>query len=178
MEQEEKIVQTIVERFPSLEDHVNIQRRRRIIVDVLTRHNFEELFTFVTQEAAFTTFHLIIGVDDGDDLGFIYVLSNADHIILLLKQFAPKANPVIKSVCDIFPNALWHERELVDLFGAVVEGLPPGPTYPLPDGWPADNYPMRKEWKVEYFDPNTMAYNPPQQTEEQDEQTVNGGNNE
>ena len=162
MELEEKVVKAIIERFPSLEGHVKIQRRQRIIVDSLVRKNFEQVFAFLTKEAGFTTFHLIIGVDDGDDLGFVYILSNADNIILMLKQSAPKSNPVIASVCDTFPNALWHERELVDLFGAVVENLPPGPTYPLPDGWPAGNYPLRKEWKVEYFDRETMTYNPPQ----------------
>ena len=177
MELEDKVVETIIERFPSLEEHCKIQRKQRIIVDALTRKNFEQVFAFLTQEAGFTTFHLIIGVDDGDDLGFVYVLSNADNIILLLKQSVPKANPVIKSVCSTFPNALWHERELVDLFGAVVEELPPGPTYPLPDGWPAGNYPLRKEWKVEYFDQSTMTYNPPQEEEKTDEeQSANGGN--
>lgn len=117
MELEEKIVKTIVERFPSLEEHIKVQRRQRIIIDSLVRKNFEQVFAFLTQEAGFTTFHLIIGVDDGDDLGFVYILSNADNIILMLKQSAPKSNPVIESVCNTFPNALWHERELVDLFG-------------------------------------------------------------
>ena len=93
----------------------------------------------------------------------------------MLKQSAPKANPVIKSVCSTFPNALWHERELVDLFGAVVEELPPGLTYPLPDGWPAGNYPLRKEWKVEYFDRETMTYNPPAGDEDKQAQSENGG---
>lgn len=174
MELEEKVVKTIVERFPSLEEHIKVQRRQRIIIDSLVRKNFEQVFAFLTQKAGFTTFHLIIGVDDGDDLGFVYILSNADNIILMLKQSAPKSNPVIESVCDTFPNALWHERELVDLFGAVVENLPPGPTYPLPDGWPAGNYPLRKEWKVEYFDRETMTYNPPQE-DANEEQSTNGG---
>ena len=157
-----------------MEEHIKVQRRQRIIIDSLVRKNFEQVFAFLTQEAGFTTFHLIIGVDDGDDLGFVYILSNADNIILMLKQSAPKSNPVIESVCDTFPNALWHERELVDLFGAVVENLPPGPTYPLPDGWPAGNYPLRKEWKVEYFDRETMTYNPPQE-DANEEQSTNGG---
>ena len=170
MELEEKVVKTIVERFPSLEEHIKVQRRQRIIIDSLVRKNFEQVFAFLTQEVGFTTFHLIIGVD----LGFVYILSNADNIILMLKQSAPKSNPVIESVCDTFPNALWHERELVDLFGAVVENLPPGPTYPLPDGWPAGNYPLRKEWKVEYFDRETMTYNPPQE-DANEEQSTNGG---
>ncbi len=161
MEKEEKIVKIIQERFPFLADHIKVQRRQRIITDPLPIKSFQQVFQFLTEEAGFTTFHLVIGVDDGDDLGFIYVLSNEDKIVLLLKQTAPKAQPVIKSVCATFPNALWHERELVDLFGAVVEGLPPGPSYPLPDGWPAGNYPLRKEWKVEYFDKETMTYNPP-----------------
>lgn len=166
MEKEEKIIEIIQERFPFLAGHINVQRKQRIIADPLPRKSFEQVFQFLAEEAGFTTFHLVIGVDDGDDLGFIYVLSNEDRIALLLKQSAPKAKPVIKSVCATFPNALWHERELVDLFGAIVEELPPGPTYPLPDGWPEGNYPLRKEWKVEYFDKETLTYNPPAPTQE------------
>lgn len=161
LEKEQQVAELILERFPVLEGRVHVQRRQRVILDPLVRRDFEKVFNFLTSEGGFNTFHLVIGVDDGDDLGFIYTLSNDDKVILLLKQKAPKARPQIKSVCSRFPNALWHERELVDLFGAVVEELPPGPTYPLPDGWPEGNYPLRKEWKVEYFDRVNMTYNPP-----------------
>lgn len=158
---EEKVVAKILERFPVLEGHVAILRRQRVATDYLVRRDFEKVLDFLTQDGGFNTFHLVIGVDNGDNLGFIYVLSNEDHVMLLVKEKAPKANPCIGSVCSIFPNALWHERELVDLFGAVVENLPPGPSYPLPDRWPKGSYPLRKEWNPDYFDKKTMTYNPP-----------------
>ncbi len=158
---EKKALSTILEKFPFLEGKIDVQRRQRIISSPMERPLFEEVFSFVVTDGGFNCFHLVIGVDDGENLGFIYVLSNQDKVMLLLKQSAPKSNPAIKSVCATFPNALWHERELVDLFGTIVEELPEGPTYPLPDGWPAGNYPLRKEWKVEYFDKINMTYNPP-----------------
>jgi Ni,Fe-hydrogenase III component G len=94
-------------------------------------------------------------------LGFVYILSNAEGILLALKEKAPKAEPRISSLSCLYPAVLLHERELVDLFGAQIEGLPEGLSYPLPDGWPEGNYPMRKEWNPKYFDKDTMTYNPP-----------------
>lgn len=158
---EERAIETLLVRFPFLQNKLVSPRRGRIVSPSLGREHFNDFFNFAAREAGFTEFHLVIGVDDGDDLGFIYLLSNPDKVMLLLKLSVPKSEPVIASVCSIFPNALWHERELVDLFGAVVEDLPPGPSYPLPDNWPEGNYPLRKEWKVEYFDQATMTYNPP-----------------
>ena len=32
------------------------------------------------------------------------------------------------------------------MFGIKVEGLPEGERYPLPDGWPEGQYPLRKDW--------------------------------
>lgn len=161
LQKEERIVSQILEHFPVLIGHVNIQRSRRIIFDSLPRERFEEVFLFLVKELDFKTFHLVIGVDDGDDLGFVYAISNNDNIIALVKERASKTAPCIRSVCSIFPNALWHERELVDLFGAIVEELPPGPSYPLPDNWPAGNYPLRKDWNPAYFDRDSLTYNPP-----------------
>ena len=64
---------------------------------------------------------------------------------------------------ELFPSLMLHEREMVDLFGVQVSGLPEGPSYPLPDGWPAGEYPLRKEWNPSYFNKQTMTYEPPKE---------------
>ena len=166
--QEQEVVDLILERFPVLIGHIHIQRKGRIRLDALEREIFDELFVYAVQEVGFSTFHMLLGLDDEENFGVSYALSNADHIILLLKETVPKSAPIIHSVCDLFPNALWHEREIVDLFGIVVEGLPEGPRYPLPDNWPEGNYPLRKDWNPAYFNCDTMTYTPPQKTTKRD----------
>ncbi len=56
---------------------------------------------------------------------------------------------MLKTITDYFSSAEIYERELVDLLGVRVEGLKEGKRYPLPDDWPAGQYPLRKDWKVE-----------------------------
>ena len=73
---------------------------------------------------------------------------NAFLKILNLKTGVPKENPVLKTIIGYFRGAEIYERELVDLLGVKVEGLPEGKRYPLPDDWPLDQHPLRKDWKA------------------------------
>jgi membrane-bound hydrogenase subunit beta len=161
MQTEQAIVAALCEKFEFLRDKIVVQREKRIFTGFLAREEFEQVFHYVHDEMGFFRAHHVVGTDEGEDLGFIYLLSNADYIILALKEKAPKSDPRISAMTNVYPSLLVHERELADLFGAIVEGLPEGPTYPLPDGWPKGNYPLRKEWNPEYFDQATMTYNPP-----------------
>jgi len=56
----------------------------------------------------------------------------------------PLKNDVIPTITDIIPGALLYEREIHDLFGVKFEGHPNLEPLILPDDWPADNYPLRK----------------------------------
>ena len=107
---------------------------------------FEEVLKFLMDKIHFDTLCTITGLDEGTELAMIYHLTRQDGIVINLKTSVPKDNPVIKTIMDYFPSAEFYERELVDLFGAKVEGLPEGSRYPLPDGWPDGQYPLRKDW--------------------------------
>ena len=69
--------------------------------------------------------------------------------MLSVKTSVPKNRPVIKTVTSYFLSADVYERELIDLLGAKVEGLPAGNRYPLTDDWPVGQYPLRKDWTVD-----------------------------
>ena len=157
MERENEVVAAFVAAFPWLDGRIRSPRKKRIFTDPVTREEFNRLVPFALGQGFRRVTH-VVGMDDGDSLGFLYVFSDGGGVLLALHESAPKSNPVIDSLTPRVPGLEWHERELVDLYGADVRGLPPGPRYPLPDGWPAGNYPMRKEWDPKRFNRKTMTY--------------------
>ena len=146
MNQEEKIKESLLKKFNYLEGSVNIVRPRRMSIEV-SLDNFIPVFAYLAKDLAFTHLCTITGLDEQDRLGFIYHLTGESRIVVNLKTSAAKANPLIKTVTPYFPGAEIYERELVDLFGAKVEGLAKGNRYPLTDDWPVGQFPLRKDWK-------------------------------
>ena len=148
MTQEEEIQQSLVAKFGYLADKVKVPRARRISAEV-TAEKFTEVFESLISGFGFIILCTITGLDDGETIGIMYHLARQDGILLNLKRSVPKTTPVVSTVMKYFPGSEIYERELVDMLGVVVEGLPAGPRYPLPDGWPAGQYPLRKDWKAE-----------------------------
>jgi Ni,Fe-hydrogenase III component G len=146
MSAEEKIRQEITERFRGISEAVTVKRQRRIFIDV-SPERWADVFDYLVKNMGFSTLCAITGLDEGNTLGAIYHLSREDGIILSLKVRLPKDNPVISTATAYFPSADVYERELKDLLGIRVEGLPEGHRYPLADDWPSDAYPLRKDWK-------------------------------
>ncbi len=143
---ENEIIQALVARFPELEGKLRAERPMRIACDWLDKETFDRVIRYCHDEMGLTQGHNIIGTDEGDQIGFLYVISGERHVLVTLRTAVSKTNPRLSSLSALYPSFVLFERELVDLFGAVVEGLPAGPHYPLPDRWPKDQWPMRKEW--------------------------------
>jgi Ni,Fe-hydrogenase III component G len=149
---EQNIQSKLESKFSFLKDKVKIKRERRLFVEVEKLSDFRSVFDFAVKDLDFKRICMITGLDEGENFAAIYHLATFSGLILDLKTYVPKSNPVIRSVMDTFPGAELYERELVDMFGFKVEGLPEGSRYPLPDDWPDGQYPLRKDWKKEMLD--------------------------
>ena len=146
MSPEQQIELDLVRQFPVLQAKVRIQRARRIFVDVPSER-FQEVFDYLVKKAGFTILCTITGLDLGDRLSALYHLARESGIVLTASVAVPKEAPIIQTVTSTFPAADAYEREMKDLLGMQVQGLPPGNRYPLPDGWPEGQYPLRKDWR-------------------------------
>jgi membrane-bound hydrogenase subunit beta len=148
MNNEEKVVSDLVQKFPYLEGKCTIVRTRRITIEV-DRTKVNELAEYAKSNLKFDLLCTITGLDVGENLEFIYHIANYDGILINIKTTAPKSDPVIKTILGVYNGATFYERELEDLLGAKVDGLPEGRHYPLPENWPKGEHPLRKDWKSE-----------------------------
>jgi len=146
MEREEQIVQELTGRFNYLKDSVRVARQRRMFVEV-SLGQFKEIFEYVQYQLGFNILCTITGLDEGETFGIIYHCAHDNGTMINIKTYIPRNNPVLPSVTSYFPSADAYEREMIDLLGIKVPGLAEGLRYPLPDDWPADEHPLRKDWK-------------------------------
>jgi len=90
----------------------------------------------------------ISGVDLGEFFEILYHFGHSNGS-LTVRTLIPRANPHIESICSVIPGAILYERELQDMFGIIVDHIPDPRPLVVPDGWPAGNFPLRKDWKYE-----------------------------
>jgi NADH:ubiquinone oxidoreductase subunit C len=152
MANEEAIKQELEEKFDFLKDKIRIPRDRRLFTEPVDVDDFMKAIDYAANSMDFCILTTITGLDEGDDYVAIYHLARKDGTMLNLKSRAPKVKPVMKTVSHIFNGVVFYERELVDMLGVNVEGLPEGKRYPLPDDWPDGQYPLRKDWNKKMLD--------------------------
>jgi len=143
---EETISAELLAQFPFLDGQVKIQRARRLWLET-PADQFDAVFERLVDGFGFRILCAITGLDEGENFAFIYHLAKEDGTVAGLKVKILKTNSKWKSVGAKFPGGIIYEREIADLLGVQFEGLPPGPRYPLPDGWPEGQYPLRKDWQ-------------------------------
>jgi len=96
----------------------------------------------------FTHILTISGVDKGDVFEILYHLANP-HACLSVRTEVPRSSARVPTVTAVIPGAILYEREVQDMFGIVVEGIPDPRRLLLSDDWPPENFPLRKDWKFE-----------------------------
>ena len=106
----------------------------------------------------------LTGVDLGKDANQIEALYHVceGDAIATLRVTVPRAGGAVPSVQALYPNAMFFERELMEMFGVTVTGLADTSHLFLPDGWPDATYPLLKDTDVQAAAAKTMGSEPPE----------------
>jgi len=91
----------------------------------------------------------ITGLDHGPEAGrmeALYHFGSYGAVITLRIQIK-RTQPCVPTICSLIPSATFYERELMEMFGVIVEGTPNTDYLYLPEGWPSGVYPLRKDWE-------------------------------
>ncbi len=86
----------------------------------------------------------LTGVDLGKTIELMYHIWNHGKIVTVRTEVT-KENPRINTITDLIPGANFHEREVADLLGVTFEGHPNPKRFVLPDNWPDNVFPLRKD---------------------------------
>jgi NADH-quinone oxidoreductase subunit C len=113
----------------------------------------KEVAFFLRDEPSmqFDSMMCLSGVDYNDGrLGIVYHLFSMVHKHkIVLKAFCTKESPHVRSVSSVWGTANWHEREVFDMYGIVIDEHPDPRRLLMPDDW--EGHPLRKDYKVPEF---------------------------
>lgn len=152
MSDEQAIQDELSSKFPFLKDKITITRPRRMFASVPAA-NVMEVFDHAVRKMDFSILCTITGLDQPPEaFEVMYHLTRPAGVVLTLVTSVAKSAPVLASVAGYFPAADCYERELIDMLGMDIQGLPPGNRYPLPEGWPNGVYPLRKDCDLSVLD--------------------------
>jgi NADH-quinone oxidoreductase subunit D len=88
----------------------------------------------------------LTGLDLGPEANQIEALYHIceEAAVATLRVRVPREGGAVPSIHQLHPNALFYEREFLEMFGVQVTGLPDTSRFFLPDDWPDGIYPLRK----------------------------------
>jgi len=148
MEKENEIIEKLKDFLKENLIRTTVPRERRIFV-YIKKDALKNAVKYLAKDLKFKHLSTITGVDSGEEIEVIYHLAYKGSIELSLELTVPKNKPSVPTVTDLIPGAVLYEREVHDLLGVNFEGHPDLSPLLLPDGWPQDVYPLRKEHSPE-----------------------------
>jgi formate hydrogenlyase subunit 5 len=147
---EEKVARTIRERLQNNIIESRIPRPRRVYVTVEQGFH-RDAVSVLLESFPHTIISTITGLDLGDEIELDYHLwcTEAEATI---RTKVPKSRPETETITDIMPGASLYEREVFDLLGVTFLGHPDLSRLILPEGWPKEQHPLRKDWDPDLSD--------------------------
>lgn len=148
MTETEERLQTAVALLAPWQDETETPEENRIDVVVQA----EELVAAVTAllEAKWGYLAAITGLDLGAEAATLEALYHfcAGTAVVTLRVRVPYADAAVPTVCGVIPSAMFYERELEEMLGIKVRGASYEGHLFLPEGWPDNVYPLRKDYVI------------------------------
>jgi Ni,Fe-hydrogenase III component G len=114
------------------------KRRNRVFLKV--QNGFHRQVVKLFQEMG-GHLSVISSVDLGEDLELVYHFE-IHPLQVNLKTSAPRGNPRIETISDLYPTAAWFEREAMEMMGIIVVDHPDPRHLFLPDDY--TEHPLRR----------------------------------
>ena len=120
-----------------------IPRPRRVYIRVKPEAHRKAVLTLL-QAFPPTMISTITGVDLGEtiEINYHFWCGKAE---VTIRTNVPKSKPEIETITDIIPGASFYEREVHDLLGINFANHPDMTRLLLPESWPKNSYPLRKD---------------------------------
>ena len=119
---------------------------RRIYIDLKPEDIFASAsFIFKDLKARFV---IASGVDTREHIEILYHFAfDKLNKIISLRTRLDRKNPEIESLTSIIRGAEWIEREIHELLGVNFRNHPNLKKLLLPDDWPKNKYPLRRDYR-------------------------------
>lgn len=125
-----------------------IAKHRRAYIEV-DKSIIREALSYMKNSLGFDHLSTITGLDSREKIELIYHVVYGNSIVVSVKTFVPKTDSKIDSISDIYVTAELYEREVYDLLGVRFEKHPNLSRLMLPEDWPENLYPLRKDTALE-----------------------------
>ena len=156
----EEIVSSLKNKFGSRIHKFYEKSAKRIYIDV-ERRDIPDVVRFVFKDMG-ARFNIATAIDNPENIEMMYHFDfDKLSLIVTIRTYVPKSDCVIESILPIMKGAEWIEREIHELFGVEFKNHPNMKPLLLPDDWPKDKYPLRKEFKLSTEDDTKSDCNGP-----------------
>ncbi len=87
------------------------------------------------------------GIDNRFRIYTVFSIPGIDRFYIIVLPLEAD-DPSFPSITKQIPAAHWYEREIRDMFGLIPQGHPDLRRLILHDSFPANSYPLRKDWTI------------------------------
>lgn len=150
----DEILKKLRDKFADRIKKIFEKSYKRVYIDIDAKDITDFVkFIFNDLGARFNT-ATCIDIPDGFEILYHFTLEEAS-LVISFRTYLDKKKPNIKSLTSIMKGAEWIEREMHELFGVEFNGHPNLKRLLLPDDWPEDLYPLRRDYKEEEYEART-----------------------